>query len=132
MRYNHVSDSLFTRVENTLIVDKLKVSHLNLHAINACSFHQLNAVGEAINLIENHSLDACLNDELGTLDTWRGGDIKCRPVAAVIALRNFGYSIGFGVKYVRFGAVVVVFAYIFKPHWCAVITIGDYHLVLYD
>jgi hypothetical protein len=48
---------------------------INLYTLYAHLLEKLNAIVVAIGVGIYHTLDACLDDELGTLDAWRGGDI---------------------------------------------------------
>mgnify|MGYP000737813927 CR=1 FL=1 len=70
---------------------------LHLHA---GAPQQVDAVGEPVLLGIDHAPYACLDDEFGTLDAGRGGDVERGLVAVVAAARQFGDGVGLGVEHV--------------------------------
>ena len=104
---------------------------LHINHLDASSFQQVDAVGQSVFLTIDHTLDTGLDDEFGTFYARRGRDIERRAVAIVGAAGEFGDGIGFGVKYIGLGNVVLVLTYILKSARSTVIAVADDHFVFH-
>ena len=90
------------------------------------------AVCEAVVTGVNDAADACLDDELGTFDAGRVGDVERGTFRVVARTGNLGDGVGFGMKHVWLRHAVVVFADIFEAGRRAVVAVADNHLILHD
>ena len=93
---------------------------------------QITTIGKSIFLTVDDSLDACLDNQLGALDTRCVGDIDRCPGAVVGRCGHLSDGIGFCVQYIRFRHVVLILTDVLEPRRCPVITIGDDHIVFDD
>ncbi len=78
------------------------------------TFQQFDTVHDAVVFAVNNSFYAALNNEFGTFDAWRLGNVERGTIAAVVAARHFGNGVRLSVQNVGFRYVVVVFANVFK------------------
>lgn len=86
---------------------------------------QVDTVGDTVEFVENDPCDARLDNELGAVETWRGGDVERGTVARIVGSRHFGDGICLGVEDIGFGETRLVLANVFKTGRSAVETVGD-------
>src|SRR5690554_21404 len=122
---------LWYRIDGSAFSVKL-LTLRNLEHFNTGSAEQLNAVLYPVGLTKNHTNDAGLNDQLGTFDARRRGNVEGSPIAAVVAAGNLGYGIGFGVQDIGLGHIVCVFAHVFEAGGRSVVPVADDHLAFYQ
>ena len=56
----------------------------NVAAFYSGAAQQVNAVGDAVEFVENHSLYSGLDDEFGTVETRRRGDVERRTLGRIV------------------------------------------------
>ena len=78
-----------------------------------------------------HSLDACLDNQFGTLDARRGCDVERRAIAVVRTLCNLRNCISLGMQDVGLSLSHIILANILEARGCTIITIRDNHLILH-
>ena len=77
-----------------------------------------------------YQADARLDDQFGALQARAGGHVERSAVGRVVGACHLGQCIRFGMQYVGFAYVVLVFADVLKTGRCTVVAIGDDHLIL--
>ena len=105
---------------------------IDVFYFDVCTSEEVDAVFEAVVFGIDHSLDTSLDDEFGTFDAGRGCDVEGGSVAGVVGARQFCDGIGFGMEYIGFCDVVIVFAYVFEAGGSTIVAIGDDGFVLHD
>lgn len=103
-----------------------------MHAFDTCPAEQLYTVGDTIELVEYHTADSGLDNQLGTFDTRGGCDIERGAVAGIVAPGDLCDGVGLGMQDVRLGDAVLVLAYVLETGGGAVVTVGNNHLILDD
>ena len=98
---------------------------------DAGTAQEVGTVRQAVLPAVDNALDACLYDEFGTLYAGRVGDVEGGTVRIVARACNLGDGIGFGMKHIGVGDVVVVLAHVGETAWRTVVAVGYYHLVLH-
>lgn len=93
---------------------------------------QVEAVGDAIKLVEDHSADAGLDDELGALQAGGGGDVEGGTFGGIVGTRHLCDRVGLGMEHIGLGEAVGILAHIFKAGRGAVVAVGDNHGVLHQ
>lgn len=113
--------------ESTLISRRRRVAVdvWNVATFDACPLQKFDAVDDAIEFVENYSLDACLNDELGTVETRRRGDVERRAFRRVVGACYFRDCIGFGMEHISFCETVFVLTNVFKSGGSPIETVGN-------
>ena len=109
---------------------ELCIIYVHEHYFDASATQEVDAIGQTIFLAIDDATDASLDDEFGTLDAGRGGDIDSSAIAIVIATGQLRDGISLGMEHVGLGDVVVVLAHVLEAAGRTVITIADDHLVL--
>ena len=79
-----------------------------------------------------HTTYARLNNQLGTLDAGRCGDVECCSVAVVGTFCHLGDGVGLGVQNIGLGFAHIILADVLKTRGGSVVAVRDYHLVLDD
>lgn len=103
-----------------------------MYAFYACVSEQVETVGETIQFVENHPFYTGLYDQLAAFQTRRSCNVKRGTLAGIAAAGNFGDCISLRMKHIGLCGAVLVLAYIGKTGRCAIVSVGDYHLVFYQ
>ena len=93
---------------------------------------KVNTFGKPIGLGIYNSLDACLDNQLSTFQTWCVGDIDSSPIAIVITGSYFGDSVGLGMQDIGECFIRIVFTAILKTRGSTIVSVGDDHLIFYE
>ena len=101
----------------------------NLYAYTAQEFYTFIRM---VVVTIHDTLNARLYYQLGALYTRGSSYIQRSAVAVVGAFGQLCNGIGLGMQNIRLGFTRLVLTYVLEPRRSAVITVGDYHLVLDD
>lgn len=102
-----------------------------MHALHAGMAQQLDAIGDAVQFIENYATDASLYYQFGAFHTGRRRDIERRAVAAIVAARHFSDCISLGMKDIGLSVAGVVLTHVLKSRRSSVVTIGNDHAIFH-
>lgn len=103
----------------------------NMHTFHTGTPEQIYTVGKAVEVSEHNTSYTSLNNELGTLEAWRGGDIYSGAFAGIITASDLGYSVCLGMEHIGLCCTRQILTYILEAYGSTVEAVGYYHLVLY-
>lgn len=95
------------------------------------SLKQLYSIIISVHFRKDNPLDAGLNYQLSTLNTWCCCNVYSGSVAVIVGFGNFCYGVGFGMQNVGFCLAVLALANIFKTRWGTIISVR-YNGVVFD
>lgn len=97
--------------------------------LDARAFKQFKAVGDTVKLIEHHPTYSALYDKLRAFKAGGCRDVESGAGRRIVACRNLGDGVGFGVEHVGLGDTVGILTHVFKAGGGAVEAVGYYHAV---
>lgn len=85
-----------------------------MYALHSGAFEKVDAVAEAVKVVEHHTPYTSLDDKLRAFKARRCSDIEGLTFARVVAAGNLGDCVGLSMKHIRFGYAVGILAHILE------------------